>query len=83
MPMMCPVCNGLYHLNLTCSCGAPLVDRGRLEDYAGPYSPYQGFREDLFPCQGGFEDEITGCVHLLSCRRCKRDERVTVAGEPG
>ncbi len=78
MSIICPVCNGFYRLNLTCSCGSPLEDRGRLEDYAGPYSPYQGLREDLFPEEETFESLEASCVHLMSCRDCNKDERVAV-----
>jgi hypothetical protein len=80
MTLLCPVCNGFYRLKLTCRCGSPLRDQGRLADFAGPYSPYEEGREGLVAGDSG-PGETQGCVHLLSCPGCGRDQRVVIAPE--
>ncbi|MBM7865310.1 hypothetical protein GTO89_00810 [Heliobacterium gestii] len=41
MESVCPACNGIARISIPCRrCSALMEDRGRLEDYAQPYSPY-------------------------------------------
>lgn len=67
---ICPVCNGLETLNMTCPhCGAPLEDRGRLADYYNPYSPYREI-DDLKMTDNVADEALHRCLHLLYCPRC-------------
>ncbi len=75
----CPVCNGFYRLDLKCSCGSVLEDTGRLENFADPYSPYQDYEEDIFFAKDPLKGSRSECVHLMSCKKCKKDERVVIA----
>lgn len=67
---ICPVCNGLSKLQGTCpQCGGLMEDRGTVEDFRGPYSPYETAGE-------AFE---ALCLHLIACPQCGWDERKKVS----
>lgn len=83
MPNLCPLCNGFYSLNLKCSCGSLLKDMGRLENYAGPYSPYQDFEEEPSAREKRSPEGAEGCLHLMACPGCRREERVMIREKPG
>jgi len=72
----CPVCNGMAGITETCpQCGKIMGDEGMVEDYYGPYSPYDNM--DLYE-QTGFwilADRLP-CVHLFSCPACGYDTRI-------
>lgn len=78
MEHVCPVCNGLAAAEIKCpQCGETMEDSGRLEDYYGPYSPYD--KMDLYePPQCWDLVEKQPCIHLYSCPDCGYDERVGV-----
>lgn len=74
MPI-CPVCNGLTTLPLTCkNCGRQMVDQGRIMDYYDDYSPYMEI--DLMKMEDGYPDSCSGhkCPHLYRCESCQTDE---------
>lgn len=72
---VCPLCNGLYEVNLTCpACGAGMRDAGFLEGFLGPYSPYLD-ESILDQTDGVAADE---CCHLFACPVCGLDRRITI-----
>lgn len=76
MERICPWCNGLQATHDYCPrCGHVLVDKGSLQDFYGPYSPYmeQQAGEDLVPAGGR-----DLCVHLLYCPSCGYDRRAHI-----
>lgn len=76
MQRICPVCNGLNELAATCPvCRATLDDCGPLEDYYGPYSPYE--ENELVAAQGDSVYEGF-CRHLTRCSSCGHETRVAV-----
>lgn len=74
----CPVCNGVARLNMFCpGCGQIMEDVGMIEDYYGPYSPYDNM--DLYePPRFWKLADTLPCVHLFSCSGCGRDKRVGI-----
>lgn len=67
MDNLCPVCNGFVELRATCTnCNHPMDDRGKLEDYYGPYSPYE--ENDLITATGG---SGSTCYHVAFCPKCE------------
>ncbi|HEY0828640.1 MAG TPA: hypothetical protein VGE40_11130 [Bacilli bacterium] len=66
----CPVCNGLQDLTVLCpKCQHQAVDHGRIDDYAGPYSPYRPI--DDLKLTNGFPDLVNHqCVHVAYCKEC-------------
>ncbi len=64
MNTICPLCNGLYSTSVECDCGSDMLDKGPVNDYLGPYSPYSP-TESAFPA----------CIHLFRCPTCNRDKR--------
>ncbi len=71
----CPVCNGMQSLARTCSncgSGALLEDLGPVDDYYGPYSPYQEQSKEIDPEQQ--------CVHLCRCPECGCERTVPIDG---
>lgn len=78
MECVCPVCNGLTTAEVKCpKCGEMMEDTGMVEDYYGPYSPYDN--QELYepPVFWNLADRLP-CVHLYSCPDCGYDERVGV-----
>lgn len=73
---ICPLCNGLVVIEKPCpSCGYNfLEDKGLLEGYFGPYSPY--LDEELLDQVDGVPFAL--CVHLLACPHCGYDTRWNV-----
>lgn len=80
MELICPLCNGLEAPSAACpKCGENMDDQGNIEDYFGPYSPYQ--ERDLYMWQQEIENPELGddyCVHLYSCPHCQYDYHVPV-----
>lgn len=73
----CPLCNGLTKLNITCpKCGEGYMeDKGQLEDFYGPYSPYDN--NDLYDSPALWNKNILEpCIHLFSCEKCGYDHRL-------
>ncbi len=78
MELGCPVCNGFIMINKNCPCcaGGLLEDKGTLEDFYGPYSPYENQElYEPYPAAGGRDCR---CIHLLACAACGFDERVGI-----
>ncbi len=72
----CPVCNGLVDLNLNCPrCGEKMKDDGSLDNFLGPYSPYE--EHNLLHMMIA-DEETAHCVHLVSCPKCGEDHRLGV-----
>ncbi|RUT29104.1 hypothetical protein EJP77_15390 [Paenibacillus zeisoli] len=66
MSYICSLCNGLFTLSLACpACSQPLEDSGRLEDYKGPYSPYNSADQYY-----GATYLQSSCEHIVSCPHC-------------
>jgi hypothetical protein len=74
----CPVCNGLTTLYKNCPyCGRKMEDKGMVDDYLGPYSPYGDM--DLYEQHDKFDGDFSkSCVHLVSCADCGYDTRIGV-----
>ncbi len=72
----CPVCNGMASIAERCPrCGAPMTDAGMVEDFYGPYSPYENMDLYELPCYWQLADDAP-CVHLYACPACGYDKRV-------
>ncbi|MFC0561763.1 hypothetical protein [Halalkalibacter alkalisediminis] len=68
---MCPICNGLNSLQLTCDiCQKEQIDYGRVMDYYGKYEAYMPI--DLNKMNNGIandeRDEL--CPHYIICSQC-------------
>lgn len=62
MEMLCPLCNGLETIELTCTtCRVKMEDGGAISGYMDPYAPYMEITNDRY------------CVHLLYCPVCYYD----------
>lgn len=75
----CPLCNGFVTVEKQCSCcGHEMSDCGMIEDYYGPYSPYEN--ADLYEPQGFWMlANSLPCVHLFSCPNCGFDKRIGIS----
>jgi Zn-finger nucleic acid-binding protein len=68
----CPLCNAMEDVKGNCPrCNVNWADGGAVNDYVGPYSPYEtqliaGYNTSDY------------CVHLLYCPICGYDTRVAV-----
>ena len=72
----CPLCNGLIQEVIFCpQCGQPMEDVGVVEDYYGPYSPYEN-AELYNPPEERNAADLKVCVHLFSCPTDASDTRV-------
>ena len=49
-----------------------MVDKGLVQDYYGPYSPYDNvdLYEEAQPWEAG---EVEPCIHLFACTECGYD----------
>lgn len=69
---VCPLCNGIISPVFQCpNCLNPAIDSGKLEDYLGPYAPYQpdDLSEAHFTMQAdGSTNEL--CLHIVYCEHC-------------
>ena len=67
METVCPLCNGLQIVTISCPlCGAVMQDGGTIESFSGPYAPYTDNEE---------EAGTAYCIHLLFCPSCHYDSR--------
>lgn len=72
---VCPLCNGLFALTLTCpSCGQTMEDGGFMENYFGPYSPY--LDETILDQVDGVPGDK--CLHLFHCKHCGYDHTYVI-----
>jgi hypothetical protein len=74
MEYVCPLCNGFVSVDLKCPrCGKQMKDRGEIEDFLGPYSPYTELHMGE-----GLDNSAGFCTHLFSCPVCGWDTRKKV-----
>jgi rubrerythrin len=57
-------------------CGHSLLDGGNLQDFFGPYSPYEEMNSYGDLAQANEEGQ---CVHLIYCPQCGYDHREAIA----
>lgn len=80
MAFICPLCNGMEAPSPHCpQCGEAMGDQGMIEDFFGPYSPYQ--ERDLYMWQQEIGSPELGddyCVHLFYCPHCQYDYHVPI-----
>lgn len=63
MSGICPYCNGLIPLAVSCpSCGTPMDDQGTLQEELGPYAPYE---------ENTLIHSRPGCAHRVYCPNCR------------
>ncbi|CAH0118346.1 MULTISPECIES: hypothetical protein [unclassified Paenibacillus] len=78
---LCPLCNGLTSLEVACPvCTHQTIDYGKLDDFAGPYSPYEPLHQAAAMSQIllAETDREHYCVHVLYCANCNRDYRCKI-----
>lgn len=76
---MCPVCNGLKELRVSCSiCHSEMENRGMVMDYEDEYSAYEEI--DTLKMNDGFPETFKKgeCPHLMFCLKCNHDEVVLI-----
>ncbi|MCM3291952.1 hypothetical protein M3661_17665 [Paenibacillus sp. MER 180] len=73
---VCPLCNGMISPEFQCpNCLNPTTDSGKLEDYVGPYAPYQP--DDSVSHQTMLDDSSVSssvsmqCLHIIYCEHCQ------------
>ncbi|GAW91795.1 hypothetical protein TherJR_2181 [Calderihabitans maritimus] len=77
LELTCPLCNGLKQFYFPCpQCSRPMEDRGALENFFGPYSPYE--THPLFFSSTFSEKTNLYCVHLFACPGCGKDKRIKI-----
>lgn len=70
--MICPLCNGLQEFRIECVfCGGKAEDKGPMEDYYGPYSPYED--TTVIRASISSQDEEQWCWHGAFCPHCNRE----------
>lgn len=75
MDLICPLCNGLYKINIICPlCFSSMKDSGPVVNYLDDYSPY--LLDDITSKVDGVSSNK--CVHLFKCSRCKYDKKVEI-----
>ncbi|MCM3489443.1 hypothetical protein M3689_09035 [Alkalihalophilus marmarensis] len=71
---MCPACNGLTTLHISCEyCGNNVTIYGRTSDYQDDYSAYEEY--DVTSAQSiqspSAQTESEGCTHYVGCENCR------------
>lgn len=65
MEYICPQCNEIKNCNYICNkCGGTMEDKGRVQEYYGPYS-----------ADAPIEDNGSSCTHVFLCNKCNLMER--------
>lgn len=78
MEQVCPLCNGLAQINQPCpNCGIVMEDKGALENFYGPYSPFQEL-DSIRMLTMPEAARPNQCVHLIACSHCGLDQRVPI-----
>jgi len=78
MYQVCPYCNGISRPGPCPRCGVSLEDLGMVEDFFGPYSPYENdeiIEGDYLENTGN----ILTCTHLVYCPNCHYHHRIKVS----
>ena len=76
---MCPVCNGLAKIEITCErCNQVLHDKGKIIDYFDDYSAY--LDTDGMKLFDGIRDNFKKqqCPHLCYCSQCHTEKTYLV-----
>ena len=76
---MCPLCNGLNTVSITCdTCKNNLDDQGRLMDYFDDYSAY--LEIDGMKLFDGIENDAKNnqCPHVFYCPQCHYEKTVLI-----
>lgn len=72
---MCPLCNSLKELHISCpKCNTRLDDSGKVSDYLDPYGHYND--EETAKMGDGYLNTAKNriCPHLMVCNNCGYDE---------
>ncbi|WP_035177902.1 hypothetical protein [Alkalihalobacterium bogoriense] len=74
MEYVCPLCNGLKMVDITCpQCQSNMEDRGKVMDLFDDYSPYIEI-EGLKQIDGIQNDKQNHeCPHIFVCSECGKD----------
>jgi hypothetical protein len=73
----CSLCNGVGSVGICPQCGYPLEDYGMIEDFLGPYSPYEN--DKILEWDNKQEKGLPAtCEHLVYCKNCQYDMRIQV-----
>ncbi|MGI6684420.1 MAG: hypothetical protein ACOX47_02775 [Bacillota bacterium] len=73
----CGLCNGVSTPGLCPICGSEMEDLGMVEDYKGPYSPYQDAELIEWEHKNNKQGALI-CIHLVECPKCKYNERLEI-----
>ncbi|MDQ0115363.1 hypothetical protein [Paenibacillus harenae] len=78
--MFCPVCNGLTSIQEHCSsCTGSLIDGGRVNDWVGPYAPYEPINEPFAnESLDPLEPSLAHCNHIIYCPTCHLTAEISV-----
>ncbi|GAB6086964.1 hypothetical protein [Alkaliphilus crotonatoxidans] len=75
MDQVCPLCNRLSSYVVQCpDCEKEMEDTGPIQDYFDDYSPY--LERSLTELADGVTSDY--CLHLFSCKQCKRFKQVPI-----
>lgn len=75
---LCPLCNGLTDFNRKCPrCGSETEDRGQVEAFYDPYSPYED--DALIPTLKNTKAPENWCWHIAVCPKCNFQDSVPIA----
>ncbi|SEO18693.1 hypothetical protein SAMN05518847_106192 [Paenibacillus sp. OV219] len=81
--MLCPICNGLEQLYALCPvCSLQTEDCGRLDDFTGPYAPYQPdtiTNSETIPSLSFIGNN---CSHVVYCPSCSATYEVQISEWP-
>ncbi|WP_062050562.1 hypothetical protein [Bacillus sp. JCM 19034] len=69
---MCPVCNGLNELKVTCNhCHSELIDYGRMMDYGEKYDAYMPIELQKLDNGIKYDQRDEKCIHYVVCPNCQ------------
>lgn len=75
MNRVCPLCNGIYEIKVSCPvCANVMKDKGALVNYLDDYSPY--LLDDITSKVDGVPSYK--CIHLYKCPHCSSDRRIHI-----
>lgn len=75
MMSVCPLCNGLSSLSLTCpNCHHQLDDQGKLTDYFDDYSSYLDMNITKMVDGDSVSLQEDRCVHYFYCPQCHYEQ---------
>lgn len=73
----CGLCNGVSSPGPCPVCGNQMKDLGMVEDYEGPYSPYQD--GELIEWEHKYNKKGSlVCIHMVQCPACSYKEHFEV-----